>query len=83
MSKRVLSTIDQAVLNASIIAPTRLEALSRTKLLDTAPEESFDRLTRLAAKLLAVPATFFSLVDQHRDFYKSAYGFDEPLASER
>lgn len=63
--------------------PARLAALSRTRLLDTPPEESFDRLTRLAAKLVNVPATFISLVDAERDFYKSCFGFGEPLATTR
>ena len=63
--------------------PARLRALYRTELLDSSPEEPFDRLTRLAAKLLGVPATFISLVDRDRDFYKSATGFAEPLASRR
>jgi signal transduction histidine kinase len=61
----------------------RLEAVAQTGLLDTPPEESFDRLTRLAAKLIGVPATFISLVDQNRDFYKSCFGFGEPLATTR
>ena len=61
----------------------RLGAILRTGLLDTPPEESFDRLTRLAAKLIGVPATFISLVDQNRDFYKSCFGFGEPLATTR
>jgi signal transduction histidine kinase len=61
----------------------RLEAVLQTGLLDTPPEESFDRLTRLAAKLIGVPSTFISLVDQTRDFYKSCFGFGEPLASVR
>src|SRR6476469_1253827 len=61
----------------------RLEAVLQTGLLDTPPEESFDRLTRLAAKLIGVPSTFISLVDQSRDFYKSCFGFGEPLASTR
>lgn len=61
----------------------RLEALRQTELLDTPPEESFDRLTRLAAKLVKVPATFISLVDEQRDFYKSCFGFGEPLATTR
>src|SRR3978361_2257803 len=61
----------------------RVEALTQTGLLDTPPEESFDRLTRLAAKLIGVPATFISLVDERRDFYKSCFGFGEPLASAR
>lgn len=61
----------------------RLDAVVQTGLLDTPPEESFDRLTRLAAKLIGVPATFISLVDQNRDFYKSCFGFGEPLATTR
>jgi len=63
--------------------PARLEAVRETGLLDSEMEEEFDRLTRLASTLLGVPATFFSLVDEDRDFYKSCFGFAEPLASER
>lgn len=70
-------------LDAARLDPARLQAVRDTGLLDTPPEESFDRLTRLATMLLEVPATFVSLVDAERDFYKSAVGFDEPLASER
>ena len=54
-----------------------------TGLLDTEVEEAFDRLTRLAVRLVKVPAAFVSLVDENRDFYKSACGFGEPLASAR
>jgi signal transduction histidine kinase len=61
----------------------RLDAVLQTGLLDTPPEESFDRLTKLAAKLTGVPSTFISLVDESRDFYKSCFGFGEPLASTR
>lgn len=70
-------------LDAARLDPARLQAVRDTGLLDTPPEESFDRLTRLATMLLEVPATFVSLVDAERDFYKSAVGFGEPLASER
>lgn len=63
--------------------PQRLQALRETGLLDSEIEEQFDRLTRLASRLLGAPATFFSLVDADRDFYKSCVGFSEPLASER
>jgi PAS domain S-box-containing protein len=63
--------------------PERLAALRRTKLLDSETEASFDRLTRLAARLTGAPVTFISLVDDKRDFYKSCFGFPEPLASER
>src|SRR5438477_2688 len=50
-----------APLSASpLVDRARLDAVLRTGLLDTAAEESFDRLTRLAAKLTGVPATFIS-----------------------
>ena len=61
----------------------RLDAVRATGLLDSLPEDAFDRLTRLAAKLTGAPVTFISLVDDGRDFYKSCFGFPEPLASER
>ncbi|MDQ3674427.1 MAG: ATP-binding protein, partial [Gemmatimonadota bacterium] len=63
--------------------PARLATLEATGLLDSEVEEVFDRLTRLAVKLLGVPAAFLSLVDSNRDFYKSAAGFGEPLLSKR
>ncbi len=61
----------------------RLATVLQTRLLDTPNEESFDRLTRLAAKLIGVPTTFISLVDEKRDFYKSCFGFGEPLSTTR
>jgi signal transduction histidine kinase len=63
--------------------PVRLTAVRRTGLLDTMSEPSFDRLTRLAARLTGAPVTFVSLVDESRDFYKSCFGFPEPLATTR
>ncbi len=63
--------------------PTRLAAVTATGLLDTLPMAGFDRITRLGAAVLDVPATFISLVEDHRDFYLSHCGFGEPLASER
>ena len=64
-------------------SPRRLAALQATKLLDISPVAAFDRLTRLGSRLLDVPVTFISLVDEHRDFYISNCGFGEPLASDR
>jgi GAF domain-containing protein len=63
--------------------PERVAALHRTGLLGSDAEEAFDRMTRLAVKLLRVPAAFISLVDYERDFYVSAHGFGEPLATSR
>ena len=64
-------------------SPRRLAAVRATGLLDMAPTDGFDRITRLGSRLLGVPATFISLVDEHRDFYVSNCGFGEPLASNR
>jgi GAF domain-containing protein len=52
----------------------RLLAVSRTHLLDTEPEEAFDRLTSLAARLLATPFAFVTLVDDRRSYWKSTFG---------
>ena len=61
----------------------RLDALQRTSLLDSPPEEAFDRLTRLATTVLRVPVALVSLVDGDRQFFKSDCGLSEPLASSR
>jgi two-component system sensor histidine kinase/response regulator len=54
--------------------PLRLAALERTGLLDSAPEEVFDRLTRLATRLLGTEIASMTLVDGERQFFKSAIG---------
>jgi hypothetical protein len=61
----------------------RLEALRLTGLLDSPPEESFDRFTRLATRLFKTPVALVSLVDADRQFFKSAIGLPEPWASLR
>lgn len=52
----------------------RIELLHQLKILDTAPEERFDRLTRLAASIFDVPMALISLVDRERQWFKSNYG---------
>ncbi|MEO8421693.1 MAG: GAF domain-containing protein [Hyphomicrobium sp.] len=64
-------------------SPTRLYALARSKLLDTPPEAAFDRITKLAAKLLTSETTLVSLVDSGRQFFKSQCGLGEPYATSR
>jgi PAS domain S-box-containing protein len=63
--------------------PARLQALRRTKLLDSIAEEEFDRLVRLAVRVLRVPVALVSLVDSERQFFKSCLGLGEPWASQR
>jgi signal transduction histidine kinase len=74
---------DSATRQAAITDLQRLAALRGTALLDTPPEESFDRLTRLATDIIGAPASFMTLVDATRDFYKSMSGPGEPLVSTR
>ncbi|MFV2022751.1 PP2C family protein-serine/threonine phosphatase [Micromonospora sp. LOL_023] len=59
-----------------ILDQARLAAVRRTGLLDTGPEEAFDRLTRLAATLLRTPFAFVTVVDDTRSFWKSCIGVD-------
>ena len=54
----------------------RLAALHATRLLGTKPEETFDRVTRTAARLLRVPIALVSLVDRDRQWFKSRTGLD-------
>lgn len=57
-----------------LTAPARLAAVRRTGLLDTGPEEPFDRLVALACELLDAPFGFLTLVDERRSFWKSCVG---------
>jgi phosphoribosyl 1,2-cyclic phosphodiesterase len=49
----------------------RLRALHDLGLLDTEPEERFDRYTALACQALGVPAALITLVDAERQWFKS------------
>lgn len=49
----------------------RLEKLRALKLLDSAPEERFDRLTRMAKSMFGVEISTLSLVDDARQWFKS------------
>ena len=57
--------------------------MRRLELLDAPPQESFDRLTRLLARLLAVPVSLLHLIDHDRHFVLSHVGLGEPWASLR
>lgn len=54
----------------------RLNALRDLNLLDTSPSESFDRLTRLASRLLDAPVSTISLTDRDRQWFKSKVGVE-------
>lgn len=52
----------------------RLQSLRALGVLDTQPEERFDRLTRLARRFFQVPIALVSLVDSDRQWFKSRDG---------
>ena len=56
----------------------RLRSLRALNLLDTPPEERFDRLTRVARRLFDAPIALMSLVDEDRQWFKSRPGLDFP-----
>jgi diguanylate cyclase (GGDEF)-like protein len=55
---------------------TRLATLKSLKVLDTPAEERFDRVTRMAKRMFRVPIALVSLVDENRQWFKSAQGLD-------
>jgi diguanylate cyclase (GGDEF)-like protein len=54
----------------------RLAALKSLNVLDTPPEERFDRLTRMARRLFGVQTALVSIVDEDRQWFKSREGLD-------
>ena len=71
-------------MSASALTPTaelsgedlRLAAVHRYDILDSPPDGAFDRITALAARLLAVPISIVSIVDHDRIWFKSHHGGD-------
>lgn len=54
----------------------RLTQLRALAILDTPPEERFDRVTRMARRLFGVPIALVSLVDENRQWFKSCLGME-------
>ncbi len=57
--------------------PDRVAALIRSGLLDTGPEDAFDRLTELAVVVTGTTRACITLVDATRYAYKSTVGVVE------
>ena len=81
LSDAMKNTFDSITFAASVGDPERVAAVLATGLLDTPAEAAFDRHARLARRLLHVAASFVSLVDDRRVFFKSAIASAEALAS--
>ena len=54
----------------------RLAAVRRYDILDTPPDGSFDRITKMAAGLFGVPIAIVSIVDEDRIWFKSHHGLE-------
>lgn len=52
----------------------RLESVYKLGVLETEPEERFDRITRLALNLFKVPMSTISIIDSSREWFKSCQG---------
>jgi len=63
--------------------PRRLAALRGLGVLDTAPEEAFDTITRAAAQLCGTPIALISLVDEQRQWFKSNVGLAQVTETPR
>lgn len=55
----------------------RLAALAALEILDTPAEPALDRLTRLAALVCDTPSAAISLIDEHRQWFKSRIGIEQ------
>lgn len=54
----------------------RLAALRELLILDTPPEERFDKVVRFAAEEFDMPIALLSLIDENRQWFKANVGLD-------
>jgi signal transduction histidine kinase len=54
----------------------RLQAVRRYNILDTPPDDAYDRITALAARIFQVPIAIVSIVDTDRVWFKSHHGLE-------
>ena len=60
----------------SLLEQQRLAALRRYRLLDTPPEQRFNDIVAVAARLLDTPIALISLIDEKRQWFKASVGLD-------
>ncbi len=54
----------------------RLETLKEYEIMDSLPEEEYDNITSLASRICGTPISLITLLDQQRQWFKSATGLD-------
>jgi two-component sensor histidine kinase len=67
--------VDSAA-SSSEVETNRLAALRRYRVLDSEPEEAFDRIVHLAQALFDMPAAMVSFIDDKRQWFKARVGID-------
>ena len=60
--------------NGQLLEQKRLDALQSLNIIDTPPEESYDRLVRIAIDLFHIPICYISFLDEKRQWFKSRHG---------
>ncbi|WP_407942826.1 GAF domain-containing protein [Marinobacter similis] len=81
LSCRLSEIRPESTMKAPEIPSNELErqfALDQSGLLDSNPEERFDRFTRMACKMFDVPIALVSLIDRNRQWFKSCQGLAVP-----
>jgi len=54
----------------------RVERLRRFQILDSLPDEAYDRIVRMAAEITGTPVSFISLIEEERQWFKAVRGID-------
>ena len=77
--------LETAMPNVSAVVsdPDRLRSLNATGLLDSPPEQTYDRITRAAADALDAPFAAMTLIDADRQFFKSSVGMGDMSTEQR
>jgi len=63
----------------SLQQPRRLSQLQQYHILDTPPEEQFDRLVDLASRMMGTPSAVVSFIDDHREWMKARKNVDREV----
>ncbi len=62
------------MISVPVDSSSRIEALERYGILDTPPEDEFDDITRLIARICDAPVAVINFVDRDRQWFKSEIG---------
>lgn len=73
-SRRALGSAGAFLFTAEEQEQERLDAVTRSELLDTGPEARFDRITEEAKAYFQVSSSIVALIDDRRQFLKSVIG---------